>query len=59
MSECETGRCERGRCVGTQVDGVIGIDVRYDDFHTQVISRMSSGSSPCGQFCDNQDCPTR
>ena len=42
-SECETGQCERGRCVGTQVEGVVGIDVRYDDFHDEVIRRTRSG----------------
>ena len=42
-SQCETGQCERGRCVGTQVEGVVGIDVRYDDFHDEVIRRTRSG----------------
>ena len=55
-SECETGQCERGRCVGTQVEGVVGIDIRYDDFHSEVINRADTGSNPCAQFCDIQDC---
>ena len=42
-SECVTGHCERGRCVGTQVEGVVGIDVRYNEFHDEVIRRTRSG----------------
>jgi len=59
MSECETGQCERGRCVGTQVEGVVGIDIRYDDFHAEVYSRVKNGFNPCGINCDSQNCPTR
>ena len=59
MSECETGRCERGRCVGTQVEGVVGIDIRYDDFHDQVLLQVRDTFNPCGERCDTQNCPTR
>ena len=59
-SQCATGRCERTRCVGTQVEGVIGIDIRYDDFHAQVLNRLMRGSNnPCGENCNEQACPTR
>ena len=58
-SQCVTGLCERGRCVGTQVEGVVGIDMRYNDFHDQIINRLSSGNNPCGRDCDTQPCPTR
>ena len=40
--QCVTNLCERGRCVGTQVEGVVGIDIRYDDFHAEVMSRTRS-----------------
>lgn len=59
MLQCESSRCERGRCVGTQVEGVVAIDIRYDDFHTQVITRMDDGFNPCGRNCDTTPCRTR
>ena len=40
--QCLTNHCERGRCVGTQVEGVVGIDIRYGDFHNEVMSRTRS-----------------
>ena len=58
-SQCATGRCERTRCVGTQVEGVIAIDIRYDDFHTLILSRLRGTNNPCGERCSEQACPTR
>ena len=59
ISERETGRCERGRCVGTQVEGVVGIDIRYDVFHDLIIGRLRNGNNPCGSNCDTEPYPTR
>ena len=58
-SQCETGRCERDRCVGTQVEGVVGIDVRYNNFHDQIMDRLEIGNNPCGHDCDTEPCTTR
>ena len=59
ISERETGHCERGRCVGTQVEGVVGIDIHYDVFHDLIIGHLRNGNNPCGSNCDTEPCPTR
>lgn len=61
-AECPLGRCYGGYCSSTQMEGVAGIDLTYEDFQSLVTQTMIRWSSSNGEVGDKgcfraYDCP--